>query len=274
MSEKSSHWYDANGNACHTQPVKSRPGATRPTTLKDAKALGLLPSVTTILGMFAKPQLDDWKARQITAAAFASAPFAGEEADAYHGRILDAAFKQVDEAAEAGTLIHKGAELALSGLEYDEDAPVFLPALNASFPLKCFVQPIKAFVQAEEITVTGNELRLVNRFCGYAGTTDAAIRCKRGLGILDFKTRKTKPGKPCEAYDEQPTQIAAYHVAHYRSLPEEGAHVCGCNLYVSTTEPGRVDAVWYDGAKLAQEWMVLRNAAEIWRIRKGYDPRF
>jgi hypothetical protein len=235
--------------------------------------LGLFPSVTTILGMFAKPQLEDWKFRQITDAAFNTRPFDSEDPEKYHGRILEAAFKQVEEAADAGTLIHKGAELALSGLEYDEDTPVFLPALQASFPLSCFVEPIRAFVQEHEITVTHNELRLVNHAEGYAGTTDVAMRSKRGLGILDFKTRKTKPGRPCEAYDEQPTQIAAYHVAHYKSVPEDGAHVAGCNLYVSTTEPGRIDAVWYDGARLAQEWTVLRNASEIWRIRKGYDPR-
>ena len=273
MAEKSSHWYAADGSAHHTVPVKSKPGTYRPTTLRDAKELRLYPSVTTILGMFAKPQLEDWKFRQITDAAHASPPTASETTQEYHDRILERAYRQVQDAADAGTLIHKGAELALSGLEYNQDAPVFLPSLNASFPLKTFIEPICRFVSDEEINVTGNELRLVNQAEGYAGTTDVAMRSKRGLGILDFKTRRTRAGKPCEAYDEQPTQIAAYHVAHYHSVPEPDSHVAGCNLYVSTTEPGRVAAVWYDGAKLAEEWRVLKNAAEIWRIRKGYDPR-
>ena len=39
-------------------------GKERNTTLRDAKSLGLVPSVTTILGMVAKPALENWKITQ------------------------------------------------------------------------------------------------------------------------------------------------------------------------------------------------------------------
>jgi len=113
----------------------------------------------------------------------------------------------------------------------------------------------------------------VNQNEGYAGTTDVAMKSTRGFGILDFKTRKTKPGQACTPFDGQAMQIAAYHVPHYHSVPHAEAHAVGCNLFVSTTEPGRVEACWYDGAQLEKEWEAFKACCVIWRHFKNYDPR-
>jgi hypothetical protein len=40
----------------------------RPTTIRDAKRLGLYPSVTSILGVLAKPGLEKWKLDQVALA--------------------------------------------------------------------------------------------------------------------------------------------------------------------------------------------------------------
>lgn len=304
--KESSHWYRSNGEACHSLPTKSpkSKNPTRPVKITDAVAMGLFPSVTTILSVLSKPQLDDWKQKQVHQATLRKVselvsvvdgiqPTAeriglltklvtATEADfkdkagpvyAFQVACIEEAFKQVEDAADAGTLIHLGAEKALQGLDYDQDAPVFLPALKQTFPLKTFIQPIVQFVEEHEIRVTGHELRTVNHREGYAGTIDAVMRSKRGLGILDFKTRKTDPRYPCEPYDGQPMQIAAYHVSHYGSIPEAEAHVAGCNLYISTTEPGRVEGCWYDGTQLGQEWDAFTHVAALWRHIKKYDPR-
>jgi hypothetical protein len=295
--EKSAHWYARDGAACHTQPTKSKTAKnpTRPTTITDAKAQGLLPSVTTIISILDKPQLQDWKNEQVAKSGLAlcrrllgfdltvedeieqqrditilrDATPEGDEM--LMGRIIDAAFQQVEDAKDAGEEIHAAAALALAGLEYDEDAGVFLPELKLSFPMKTFIKPVLQFVDAHEIVVTGNEVRVVNLREGYAGTADLPMRCKLGTGIGDFKSRKTKPGKPVFAYDEQPMQIGSYHAGHYGMAPDASA--CGFNLFISTTEPGRVEAVWYDGARLAQEYQAFSHLAAYWRIRKGYDPR-
>jgi hypothetical protein len=55
----SSHWYSLDGKPCHTVPNKDGDG-TRTTTLRDARKLQLLPSVTTIIGILDKPQLTKW----------------------------------------------------------------------------------------------------------------------------------------------------------------------------------------------------------------------
>ena len=305
MKEESSHWYRANGDACHSVPTSSpkAKSKTRPVKITDAIQLGLYPSVTTILSVMAKPQLDKWKQKQVQDATrrmlaqlvavqdgkqptaqdvdylrILVAPDITKQAEVdlvaqFQEKCIEEAFRPVEEAADAGTLIHGGAELALQGKDYEEDAPVYLPALKENFPLKTFVEPIKAFVEENEIRITGNEVRTVNHNEGYAGTIDAPMRSKRGLGILDFKTRKTDPRYPCDPYDGQPMQIAAYHVSHYGCVPEADTHVAGCNLYVSTTEPGRVEAVWYDGATLAREWDAFTHVAALWRHIKKYDPR-
>lgn len=300
--KESAHWYRADGQSCHTMPTKAgAKNATRPTTIKDARLQGLFPSVTTILGILAKPQLDDWKQKQVqdatrrmmaqlvaivdgqpptkertqqlTALVNPITPEDVTTCAIFQKACIDEAFRQVEEAADAGTLIHQGAEAALQGLDYDQEAPVYLPKLKQTFPLKTFILPIVQFVEENEIRVTGHELRTVNHREGYAGTIDAVMRSKRGLGIFDFKTRKTDPRYPCEPYDGQPMQIAAYHVSHYGSIPEAEAHVAGCNLYISTTEPGRVEGCWYDGTQLEREWNAFAHVAALWRHLKGYDPR-
>ena len=62
FSPDNAHWYRRNGEALHT--VLSVRGEPRPTTLRDARKLDLLPSVTNILGVVAKPELVDWKMEQ------------------------------------------------------------------------------------------------------------------------------------------------------------------------------------------------------------------
>ena len=57
MIKESGHWYAADGTAVFEVPNKSK-GGMRPTTLKDCRALGLYPSVTTIMKVLAAPELD------------------------------------------------------------------------------------------------------------------------------------------------------------------------------------------------------------------------
>ena len=47
FASESGHWYDATGAARYT--ITGKNGKERPTTLRDARELGLVPSVTSIL---------------------------------------------------------------------------------------------------------------------------------------------------------------------------------------------------------------------------------
>ena len=67
FSPDAAHWYQRDGQPLHT--VLSAKGEPRPTTLRDARKLDLLPSVTNILGVIAKPELTAWLQEQAVMAA-------------------------------------------------------------------------------------------------------------------------------------------------------------------------------------------------------------
>ena len=47
----------------------------------------------------------------------------------------------------------------------------------------------------------------------------------------------------------------------------------GANIYISTTEPGRIETSVYDEDTLKDEYDLLLNILGIWRHIKKYDPR-
>ena len=69
FTSESCHWYTQDGEPMYT--IVGANGVERNTTLRDAKSLGLVPSVTTIIGMIAKPFLENWKIDQALKSAIA-----------------------------------------------------------------------------------------------------------------------------------------------------------------------------------------------------------
>lgn len=253
---KSMHWYDKDGNAVF-EVAKAKGGGTRPTTIADARKLNLYPSVTTVLSVLAKPSLDDWKLTQVAERAYSNPPQDAEEVGAYSRRIIDGAFEQVGEAADLGTRIHAAIEAHFKGETVPDEMQVY-------------VRPVVHALDRSGIKMVAHELRLVNTIDGYAGTTDAVMVLNGKQGILDFKSRKTKPGQKCEPWETEPMQIAAYCVAKFGMM---GAFGAGANVYISTTEPGRVEIVTYDAVDLDKAWDAFRSALNLWQYLKNYRPK-
>lgn len=250
---KTSHWYNKAGEAVFEVP-KASGGGMRPTTLADARKLGLLPSVTTILGIIDKPQLVDWKVKQAIQACFDNRPTGTLEE--YTKAMQAKSEEQVGDAADLGTAIHAALEAAFAGRSFEQDMlPYVTPTLNK--------------VADAGIKLVEHELRLVNAAYGYAGTTDAVMVDAKGCqGILDFKSRKTKPGQKCTPWETEPMQIAAYAMAKMRGF----TGVVGANVYISTTEPGRVEIVQYTSEQLQEAWDGFESALTLWSYLKGYRP--
>jgi len=254
--EKVGHWYRADASACFEVP-KFKGGGMRSVTIKDARALHLYPSVTTILSCLERPALLDWKLKQVAMAALTIPHLPGEDSDTFIARIIKDAFKQVEDAADLGTRIHKALELHFASQPYESDLAVF-------------VQAVDKWMASEGVTIQERELRLVNEEAGYAGTTDLTFANYKGFGVGDYKTRKTNPKYPCTPYDGQIMQTAAYHVAKYGRI-EDAA--CDFNLFISTTEPGRIEACWYGAPTLRDEYGAFLHVCALWRHLKQYDPR-
>jgi hypothetical protein len=259
-----SHWYNTQGEPCHT--VIGKNGKERKTTIRDARKNGWMPSVTTVLRILAKPALDKWKFRQITDVAYKSPADPKEFPDTFNERIVEAAFEQVDNAADTGTLIHAGIEAHYKEQEFDYTQEIELPETMAT--VADYVQMTSDWVMSNDVVIEDCEVRLVNKELGYAGLTDAVINRNGKHGILDFKTRKTSPKYKVTPYDEQPTQIAAYHMAKFGEITDDAV---GCNLYLSTTELGRVEACWYDAETLRMEFEKFKHILSAWKLIKQYD---
>jgi hypothetical protein len=237
----------------------------RPTNFRDAKRLGLVPSVSGIKSIFSKPGLEKWKIKQVALASMRLTR-KGEETESYFAdRIIEEAFKQVDDAANLGTSIHREIERFFT---HDWNKP-FEPDPK----LAVYVSPVVNWMISKDIHVENPEAIVVNMAHGYAGTSDCPFRWKNGagIGVIDYKSRKTKPGKPCEPYDGEAMQIAAYAAAYWK---EENLKCCwGANVYISTTEPGRVDLVMYRPEMLVAEFEVFKLCCAIWRHLHQWDPR-
>lgn len=259
----SSHWYSLDGKPCHTVPNKDGDG-TRTTTLRDARKLNLLPSVTTIIGILDKPQLTKWKMREAAKAAIAIPGPQGEEPlDRFADRAIEHAMSQVGEAADLGTKIHNAIENLMRG-----------SAEEPSEELRPYVKPVLDWMRQVGVKVTHSEIVLVNAVHGFAGRVDALFTWGDGfgkLGILDFKTKKTKEGEKVEAYDEHLLQLAAYAATHYGAGQLQ--HVVAANLFISSTEPGRLEVVKHDKEKMVAAYEAFTQMCAVWRFRKGYDPR-
>ena len=254
---KSQHWYDRDGKAVFEVP-KAKGDGMRATTIADARKLNLYPSVTTVLSVLAKPSLDDWKLTQVAERAYSNPPQDGEDTATYSRRIINGAFEQVSDAADLGTRIHAAIEAHFKGEAVADEMQVY-------------VKPVVGALERTGIKLLQHELRLVNTIDGYAGTTDAVMVKDGKQGILDFKSRKTKPGVKIEPWETEPMQIAAYYVAKFGRIPPYGA--IGANVYISTTEPGRVQIVTYDDVQLEQAWEAFKSANSLWQYLKGYRPK-
>jgi hypothetical protein len=268
------HWYTLTGTPCHTQQTK--PGAAnklRPTNISDARKLKLLPSVSGYTKMLASAGLELHKMREVARACFDSPAHPGEEIDTYVASMLEKAGKDVAQAADLGTIIHKSIEDFFLTGKY-EDGDVML-STGFACRVKDLVDPAIAKFNSLNIEVSFAEKVLVNPKRGYAGTTDIVWRSDSELGILDWKSKRTKEGEKVRPIDSHPMQIAAYIAAHYGEevVKTKFAGTRGYNVYVSTTQPGRVDVVEYSPETLHKSFEAFEACCQLWRYVNDYDPR-
>ena len=254
------HWYTREGKAMHTMPLAKGDGE-RNTTLRDAKKLGLYPSVTTLLGLFAKPGLERWKHDQLLRIAFDNPAKLDESFENYADRCLVQHEKPVEEAADFGTKVHDAIECYWKGEHIPDE-------------LLGYIQPALDWKQENQLTFIEFELMLVSKTHGYAGTVDIVGRGKDNqMFILDWKTRKTQKGKKVTAYDFQIHQIAAYAAAYWGEDKVLNHEVHGANAFISSTEKGRFEVIRYSPEDLAKAWVDFTALCQLWRSLKNYDPR-
>jgi hypothetical protein len=153
--------------------------------LRDARKLGLLPSVTNVLGVINKPELVEWKMTQAVLAALTLPRQGGEGEDAFARRVVEDAQSRVRTAADFGSAFHAGAEEVAKTLEVDPAGPY-----------AAWLKLHRDWFQSNCVRVLWTERVLVNLEMGYAGTADLLIEHRvHGLTLVDYKTQGAKGGK-------------------------------------------------------------------------------
>ena len=253
FSPDAAHWYQRDGQPLHT--VLSAKGEPRPTTLRDARKLDLLPSVTNILGVIAKPELTAWLQEQAVMAALTLPRIAGETEDAFAKRVVEDSLTTRDGAADFGTAFHRGAERIAQTLEVDQ-----------ADLLSAWLNRYRDWFQENVVTCRWTEQRVVSNQFGYAGTADLLIEHKvHGLCLVDLKTMKINP-----KYKMKPYSTWAYQLAAYRKAL--GVQARCINLIVNSVVPETpIEHVWGE-AEMDAGLRAFMAARELWVIEKGYDP--
>lgn len=211
------HWYSAETGEPVYQVKKASGDGTRDTTLADARKLGLVPSVTTILQVPAKPALDIWKQNQVCLAAHVVPVKTGMDFDTWKREVLREAQEIGKAAAEKGHEIHDAIEKYLSGKEISlEASEIAIPAAKYVFDN----------VGKEGLVSEAS----FSHPLGFGGRVDL----HGDNFVLDFKTKEVVDVTKKLAYDEHCMQLAAYRLG--LNKPTAKCY----NLFVSSKTPGQI----------------------------------
>ncbi len=188
QASSSRHWYDLQGNPAYT--IKGKDGKDRATTLRDARKHNLVPSVTTILNLVAKPGLDTWKQQQVLLSALTLHRKPDELEQAWLERVMMDSKETGKAAAERGTLIHAQIESYFKKPYLNPEQYVVntQQAVNDMFPNENWIHE-KSFAHID----------------GFGGKVDL----HSSNVVLDFKTTE-KDVDSITPYFEQIMQLAAY----------------------------------------------------------------
>jgi hypothetical protein len=185
------HWYFLDGTPCHTI-TNEKTGKTRNTDLRDARKLGLRPSVTTIIGILDKPALAMYKQKQLLDAC-ADHPFVwGKDEEAWRNEVVRIANIHAKERAKVGSAVHAAIDKSFTKEVHEYEI---------------IVKALHVFMQEHlpDVNWVSEKSFCVN---DYAGTVD--LHSLESNIVLDFKTKDVDDITKILAYAEHSMQLVAY----------------------------------------------------------------
>lgn len=263
--ESASHWYFPDGTPLHHVPRADGKGE-RSTNLRDARKLGLYPSVTNVLSILAKPGLDAWKVEQGILAALTLPRNEDETLDDFAKRVITDMQGEVSRAADLGSAVHAAIEGYAQGGWLPEDKEV----------ARLF-EPARQWFDAEVTQVHSVEIAAAHLEWGYAGRVDlvATLKTTGRPTVIDFKTQKVRRAKDGSfkpiLHDTWPLQLEAYRQA-LASRDAGLADAAIASVVIGSTEPVPVlTKVWEDADKPGF-FRAFLAARDLWVWQKNYCP--
>lgn len=246
FTAEAGHWYAHDGEPMYT--IVGANGKERNTTLRDARKEGFVPSVTTILGIAAKPSLENWKIDQALNSALTLKRNKGETLEEFSYRCKQDSKEIGRKAAERGTEIHAMIEQGFLG---ESNTPAY--------------RAIKKFLDKY---FPGEEWVAEDSFCadaGYGGKID--LYSKSGI-FVDFKTKDNLEGKdPARlVFDEHGMQLSAYAEGCNFDEPDR------VSIFVDRQDPKRIACHLWDKESHSRHLAMFLSLLAYWKLVKKYDP--
>lgn len=239
LSEKG-HWYTRDGQSCYSIIGKNK--KERNTTLKDARKLDLVPSVTTIIALAAKPMLERWKQDQTILACLTLPRNENESEQEYIARLKKDAGEQARKAAAKGETIHAYVQNGFEGKQIPEEGLKFYNAAKIAIEKECGKQEWiceKSFASP----------------LGYGGKIDIS----NDKYVLDFKTTE-KDLETIQTWDDHDMQLGAYD--------EQKGRKCGIvYINVNTAE---AKLLWIDSSKIERGFNCFMALLVFWQAKNNF----
>jgi hypothetical protein len=268
------HWYTKEGEPMHY--IVGANGKERDTTLRDARKLNLLPSVTEIINILDKPALNNWFQTKLLYACLTLPRPEGISDDEFLKIVRQDASEEASAARDRGDLIHKCIEdlwgpitaLQITN-KYDPDVSEISAAA-----MKDVIAYCKTDNFTPEKTVAGD---------GYGGMIDL----HSDDFVIDYKTKDIDDVNKKMAYPEHAMQLAAYEQA-LEKWPDDLATrdvkvkmINGSaqivprrciNVFIDRTEPGRVVIHEWKPEDIQEAWQKFELLLKYWQLSKRYFP--
>ena len=245
-SSESTHWYTRTGDPMYTVPSK-KDGSQRPTTLRDARERNLVPSVTTILNIAAKPGLNVWLQEQAILAALTLPRYENELESVWLRRVVQDSKSQARDAADLGTEIHT----AVQGFYEGRKA--------SAFPIH--VQTCTKAIESHYGARNWVAERAFAHEMGFGGKVD--LHCD-GI-VIDIKTKDFSDPSKVVPYDEHLMQLAAYRVG--LGMPEARC----ANVFISRTNPDLAVVTEWAEEDLQRGWKMFTALLSFWQYKNQYE---
>ena len=248
-ASESGHWYTREGDPMYTIMGKST-GKMRNTTLRDARELNLVPSVTTILNVAAKPNLNTWMQEQAILAALTLPREPDELESVWLKRVLSDSKQQGRDAADLGTNIHAAIQAYYEGRK------------ESSFPhhvISC-VNAVEAHFGALDWICE----KSFSHELGFGGKCDMHNTVGDGV-IIDIKTKDFKDMSKSLLYDDQLLQLAAYRAG--LGLPSARC----ANVFVSRNNPDLAFVHEWAEEDIQKGWTMFQNLLNYWQLKNDHE---
>ena len=263
-----SHFYSRTGQLLATVPMKTRgrEHEIRDATIADAKSLNYGPSVTTVIGILAKPGLDLWISEQHVKAAMHTPMLPDESYDEWLKRVRYSAGEISRTTSDFGTQVHRAFEALSKGADRALALDVGVAAYQVAHEALTALTDAGLTIEQSELPF-GCEL-------GYGGTIDGIGTWLDRPCIFDVKTQEFDEPRGAKYYSEHPLQLAGCAVGIDRRDLDR------VSIIVSRSKPGVVDVRnWstYE-SKNGNGWPNERSDAawlavlETWFCMNGWRP--